>query len=263
MNLRQRIACAALVGCFIVFGNEVTLATDVRAQLERKDFTAETYARMLVVLTAASGQHTLAQCMHDRYFGSPLLLRRTLWEVWNGPSRDFAPSLLEVTKSACSQASPEITASDRQTWLRTATESILLEVGKPAIGPAIDMIVAYERMRGVQTSAQCAQDEATRTQAERLASDNMHKSRLPVSLAVYDTYRTLCSLNPNGPTAGDIVLPAMPDVPTVARERLLILQDFVMCQNAGGAHEDACVEQAYKTRSKQLFNQLLTSDSRN
>jgi hypothetical protein len=139
----------------------------------------------------------------------------------------------------------------------------LLEPGKPSAGSAADMIVAYERMRGDEASAQCAQDEATRTQADRLINESMYKDpRLPVTLAVYAAYRTLCGLNPNGPTAGDIVLPPMPDVPTVARERLMIMQDFAICQSSGKAKEDDCIEQAYQTRSKRLFNQLLSSDSR-
>ncbi len=201
--------------------------------------------------------------MHaDRYFGSPLLLRRMLWDVWNHESSDLDRSLLEVTKTACSKSPPEVTASDRQTWLHTGTESILLEPRKPTLGPAADMIAAYERMRGHHASAQCAQDEPTRHKADPIVSDSMRNDpRLPVTLAAYNAFRTLCDLNPNGPTASEMALPAMPDVPTVARERLSILQDFSICQSGSEANEDACVNQAYQTRSKRLFNQLLSSDS--
>lgn len=157
-----------------------------------------------------------------------------------------------------------ITESERQTWLRTGNESILLEPGKPAADAAADMIAAYERMRGDHASAQCALDETQRGHANHLVSERMRQEpRLAVTLAVYDTYRTLCGLNPNGPAASEIVLPSLPDVAAVARERLSIVQDFAICQSRGEASEDACVHQAYRTRSKRLYNQLLSSDSRN
>lgn len=238
-------------------------AGEIHEVLARKDFAAETSTRMMVVMAASSDEPSLAQCMHDRYFGSPLLLRRTLWKVWSDPSANFEQALLAATKTACSKNSPGVTDSERQTWFRTGNEPILLEPGQPAIEQAADMIAAYESMRGSHASEQCAREKANRAQADRLIRDSISKEpRLPVTLAAYDAYRTLCSLNPNGPTAGNIVLPPMPDVPTVARERLMIMQDFAICQSSGKAKEDACIEQAYQTRSKRLFNQLLSSDSR-
>lgn len=235
-------------------------AGDTRPALARKDFAAETSARMMVLMVAASGDKALAQCMHDRYFGSPLLLRKTLWDVWNHPNDDFARALLEVTKTACSKNPPEVAASEHQTWLRIGNDSILLEPGKPTPDPAADMIAAYAGMRGDHAAERCALDEKARGEANRLASEGMRTGpRVPVTLAVYDAYRTLCGLNPSGPAASEIALPVMPDVPAVARERLRIAQDFAICQSM--ENEDACVEQAYRKRSKHLFNQLLSDGS--
>ena len=254
----------AIVGWFAVIGCAASHAGDRQAVLAHKGFGAEIAARMMVLMAAASGEQTLANCMHDRYFGSPLLLRKTLWDVWTHPRDDFARALLEVTKEACSKNPPEVAASEHQTWLRTNNDSILLEPGKPTSDPAADMIAAYVGMRGDHSAVRCTLDEETRSEANRLVSEGIRtEPRVPVTLAAYDAYRTLCGLNPGGPAASEIALPAMPDVPTVARERLQIVQDFAICQSGGEANEDACVEQAYQKRSKDLFNQLLSSDSGN
>lgn len=237
-------------------------AGDTRPALTRKDFAAETSARMMVLMATASGEQASANCMHDRYFGSPLLLRKTLWDVWTHPRDNFSRALLEVTKAACSKNPPEVAASEHQTWLRTGNDSILLEPGKPTSDPAADMIAAYAGMRGDHSAVRCALDEETRSEANRLVSEGMRtEPRVPVTLAVYDAYRTLCGLNPSRPAASEIILPVMPDVPAVARERLQIVQDFAICQSGGEANEDACVEQAYQKRSKHLFNQLLSDGS--
>lgn len=262
--MRMPLAHIALLVWFFPVGASAAHANDIRTTLTRNDFAAETSARMMVLLTAASGQQALAQCMHDRYFGSPLLLRKTLWQVWGHPSDELAKAMLDVTTAACLKNPPDVSASERQTWLRTGNDTILLEPGRPTAEPAADMIAAYESMRGQDVAAQCAQDEGTRSKAKRHVSERLRiEPRVPVTLAVYNAYRTLCGLNTNGPSASEIVLPLMPDVPTVARERLQIVQDFAICQSTGGTDEDACVEQAYQKRSKGLFNQLLSSDSRN
>jgi hypothetical protein len=253
---------AIAIMCLVLASTSAAHAGSARTSLARKDFAAETAARMMVVLIAAAGQKALAQCIHDRYFGSPLLLRRTLWEVWKHPGAEFESALLEATKAACSKDFPDIAESERQAWLRTGNESILLEPGKPATDAAANMIAAYEDMRGDRVSAQCILDEGTRGQANRIVSERLrNEPRLPITLAVYDAYRTICSLNPNGPAASNITLPAMPNVSTVARERLSIVQDFAICQSQGEANEETCVSQAYKTRSKHLYNQLLSSEA--
>lgn len=256
----KTLAHIALVVWLVPAAVCVSHAGDTDPALNRKDFAAETSARMMVLMAAASGDRALAQCMHDRYFGSPLLLRKTLWDVWKHPNDDFARALLEATKAACSKNPSEVSDSEHQTWLRTGNDSILLEPGKPTSDPAANMIAAYASMRGDHAAERCALDEKSRGEANRLASEGMRtEPRIPVTLAIYDAYRTICGLNPSGPAASDIVLPVMPDVPAVARERLRIVQDFTICRSM--ENKDACVEQAYRKRSKHLFNQLLSDGS--
>ena len=263
--MTQSLRLAVLLGWFVASCPGTADAGDIRARLAQKDFTVEASVRMMVVLTAASGQQELATCMHDHYFGSPLLLRRTLWRLWNDPYDDLESALLANFKAACAKEPPKLTASDRETWLRTGNDAILLEPGEGnerAVEAAAAMLAAFATERGDQALVQCVADQRAQGQLNRLLSENHNKGRgVPISLAVYDAYRKLCGLYPDGPAARDLNIPLMPDIATVARERLKIVQDFLICQSGIETNMKDCILRAYQARAKRLFNQLLSSDS--
>lgn len=255
-----------LIGWLCAPNVQAQPASEVHARLGAKDLSPETAVRMMVVLTAASGQQELATCMHDYYFGSPLLLRKTSWRLWNDPdpADNLESALLANFKAACAKEPPELTASDRETWLRTRNDAILLEPGEGnerAVEAAAAMLAAFATERGDQALVQCVADQRAQGQLNRLLSENHNKGRgVPISLAVYDAYRKLCNLNPDGPAASDLAIPPIPDAATVARERLMIVQDFLICQSGSEANVNDCVLRAYTARSKRLFNQLLSGD---
>lgn len=234
-------------------------AEGLQTHLARKDFAPEAAARTMVALATAHGEPQFAQCVHDHYFGAPLHLRQTLWRAWDQTDESAAGALLIALREICSKEFPHIAPSEAGTWLRAGNAAMLLEPETvSAIGAAAEMVTTYFKARGDDLLARCAADrQASGVLAQALQQQS---PKLPVSLAVYEAYRSLCGLNPDGPAARDLSLPPTPDIATVARERLMIVQDFRICESASETEIKGCIQRAYQTRSKQIYNQLLSRD---
>lgn len=247
MHLRSSL----LAACLLAHPISMASADDGKSRLAQKYFAPEAAVRTLVVMATAYGERQFAQCVHDHYFGSPLRLRRVMERLWLSPE----VALLSSFRDICAKKNPRVTPSEQETWHRAGNAAVLLEPDNaPAIAASADMIAAYANDRADDPLAQCVRDQQTEGKLDQAL--NEQGRQLPISLGVYEAYRKLCGLNPQGPSAADLALPPVPDIATVARERLLIVQDLRICESEGGVK--ACLRRAYQTRSKQIFNQLLS-----
>lgn len=238
-------------------------ADTFRSSFGRKDVALEAAVRVLVVRIYASGDRELGQCVQDLYFGSPLRQRRFVSESWGTAHTGGYEGLRAELIRHCAEGEVEPSvAVDPELWHRVAHPTVLLDlesVQDTALAAASEMLEADARRSNDPALAQCAGDKR-KTGALKTAALGIQEQSvtvLPVTVAVHDALRDLCGLNKDRPPAAELLLPAMPDVVTAARERLLIAQDLMACEDPDKNRFMWCAHAAYKARSKALYTQLL------
>lgn len=229
----------------------------------RKDVAVEAAVRALGVKISASGDRELGQCVQELYFGSPLRQRRFVTESWGKPHANRYEGLRAELMRHCAEGEVEPrVVVDPELWQRVAHPAVLLDlvsVQDTALAASSEMLEADARRSNDPALAQCAGDNR-KTGALKTAALGIQKQSekaLPVTVAVHDALRDLCGLNRDRPPAAQLSLPAMPDVVTAARERLLIVQDLMACEDSSKHRFLWCAYAAYKARSKALYTQLL------
>lgn len=229
----------------------------------RKDVSVEAAVRVLAVKIYASGDRELGQCVHDLYFGSPLRQRRFVSESWGKALADGYEGLRAELVRHCAQGEIEPrVALDPELWQRVAHPAVLLDlvsVQDTALAAASEMLEADAQGSNDSALAQCVGDKRKTGALKTAALDIQKQSEKahPVTAAVHDALRDLCGLNKDRPPAAQLSLPAMPDAASAARERLLIVQDLMACENPDKHRFLWCAYAAYKARSKALYTQLL------
>ena len=238
-------------------------ADTFRSFFGRKDVSVEAAVRVLAVKIYASGDREFGQCVHDLYFGSPLRQRRFVTESWGKAHADGYEGLRAELVGHCAQGEIEPrVALDPELWQRVTHPAVLLDlvsVQDTALAAASEMLVADARGSNDPGLAQCTGDKR-KTGALKTAVLGIQKQSekdLPVTVAVHDALRYLCGLNKARPPAAELLLPAVPDGVTAARERLLIVQDLMACEDPDKHRFIRCAYAAYKARSKALYTQLL------
>lgn len=230
---------------------------NVRAWLGRKDVAVEAAVRTLVVATIASGEGTLGQCFHDQYFGSPLKQRNVLGAVWTSEAAAPYEAMADALKRACRyEASfPQpLVPEDKELWSRTGNGTVLLELGEYYASGA-------DAAAGMLAAAFASSDEPMATCIEEQRAGGALKAAVyaaqdqPLSIAVHDELRARCGLHAGHPPAASLSFPVMPNTETVARERLLIIQDGWACSRT--SHVGLCLNARYKERARVLWPQLL------
>ena len=229
----------------------------------RKDVAVEAAVRVVAVKLFASGDRELGQCVHDLYFGSPLRQRRFVTESWGRVHANGYEGLRAELMRHCAEGEvePDVVV-DLELWQRVAHPVVLLDavsVQDTALAAASEMLEVDARRSNDTALAQCAGDKrktgALKTAAVRIQKQS--EKVLPVTVAVHDALRDLCGLNKDRRPAAALSLPVMPDVVRAARERLLIVQDLMACEDPDKHRFIRCAYAAYKARSKALYTQLL------
>lgn len=256
-----RLVLIARVGMFWV---SAAAAEASQSFLGRKDVAVEAAVRVLVVRIYASGDRELGQCVHDLYFGSPLRQRRFVSESWGKAHANGYEGLRAELIGHCAEGEIEPRVGvDPELWQRVTHPAVLLDlvsVLDTALAAASEMLEADARRSNDLALAQCA-GEKRKTGALNTAVQGIQKQSekaLPATVAVHDALRDLCGLNRDRPPAAELSLPAMPDVVTAARERLLIVQDLTACEDPDKHRFIRCAYAAYEARSKALYAQLLS-----
>lgn len=230
---------------------------NVRAWLGRKDIAVEAAVRTLVVGTIASGERSLGQCIHDQYFGSPLKQRNVLGAVWISEAAAPYGALGEALKRACRyEASfPQpLVPEDKDLWGRTGNGAVLLELGEyyASGADAAAQMLAAAFASSDKPLADCIEDLRA---GGALKTAVYAEKDQPLSIAVHDELRARCGLHAGKPPAASLFFPVMPDTETVARERLLIVQDGWACSRTSDV--GLCLNARYKERARILWPQLL------
>lgn len=230
---------------------------NVRAWLGRKDMAVEAAARAFVVATMASGDRERGQCLHDQYFGSPLKQRKLLGAVWISDAASPYAALSAAMKRACRYEAtfPQpVGAQDKELWGRTGNGTVLLELGEyyASGADAVAGMLADQLGSSKPELVECI--EQHRASGALKAAVYAAKDQ-PLSVAVHDELRARCGLHADKPPAASLSFPAMPDTETVARERLLIIQDGWACSQT--SHVELCLNARYKERARVLWPQLL------
>ena len=253
---------AIIVGLGTIWAS-VAAADTVQSFFGRKDVAVEAAVRVLAVKIFASGDRELGQCVHDLYFGSPLRQRRFVTESWGKAHADGYEGLRAELVRHCAEGEvvPDVVV-DPELWQRVAHPAVLLDpvsVQDTAMAAASEMLEADAKGSNDHVLAQCVGDMRKTGALTTAALDIQKQSEkaLAVTGAVHDALRVLCGLNKNRPPAAQLSLPAMSDVVTAARERLLIVQDLMTCEDPNKHRFIRCAYAAYKARSKALYTQLL------
>lgn len=227
-------------------------AEDLRVWLGRKDLSVEAAVRALVVATIASGNTEEGRCLHEQYFGSPLLQRMALMKAWRSQDQSAMGGIMGTLQAQCRGGQIELRTmlpSEGELWGRVDNAAVALDLSdhKPASADAAAaMLEAYVRPLSASVGDCIA---GTRVDA------GPENGSVPISVAVHDRLRDRCGLNAGNEQASRLSLPALADVESMARERLLIVQDLWSCG------EDAvfrdCASTKYQLRAKALRPYML------